>query len=257
MPLHHRIDSAAERFRVWEAELKQSGRLVEAIRLSNEIVDPSHANADTCWQTIWPKPLYANTKVELGEAMIERLEPLMRGGWKSWGNDPEQLLITHKGGNSGAGNFEISGLMKDLVRSTRIAPHRLFAIQGGAAFLRHFAAQDGEAAPLKGFAEFPLEMQVLWLQSLAGRGWGHISALHVLTDFGLAVKPDIHLARTVHALEFLPYVVERTSPSPLEALAIVQGVDALGNALFGDDYGGKERRYLDKVLMDVSRFGLL
>lgn len=253
----HLLSRAVERFLVWEAELERLGELSEALKLSLEVVDPTIANATQCWANIWPKPLYANTKVRIGEKMIARLEPLMKESWRTWGVENGQLVVTHKGGSNSTDNFEISGEFKEAVKECRIAPHRLYAIQGAANFMRHIVAHGGEDKPLKTFSELPLEIQILWLQSLGGRGWGHISALHVLTDFGLAVKPDIHLARTIHALDFLPYVIDRASPQPLEAMAIVQGADALGRALYGGVYGSRERRYLDKVLMDVSRCGLL
>ena len=80
-------------------------------------------------------------------------------------------------------------------------------------------------------------------------GLGEITVLHALTDMGLAVKPDLHLTNTMRHFGLNPR-------DPLEINAHV------GDLLCALRRSGranipKKIRYVDKVLMEISRQGII
>lgn len=252
-------------FRAWEAELARRGALAEAQRLSEEMSNALIADVEECWRQIWNKPLYANTKVAIGERYEEKLSSIMPGAWRFIGLDRERFLITHQGKGSSAENFAESGSIIQQIRNVSgVAAKRLFAIQGGAAFLRELVAENGESAPLSPYAADDLDKMLEKLQNIIsdfrprlGRGWGHITVMHMLTDFGLSVKPDIHLVKTVRRLGIVEGLRDATLPNEREAIAIVTAIAHLVQAVYGDEASFAKLRYTDKMLMDASREGLL
>lgn len=50
----------------WEDLLASLNPVLEANRLANAVLDPRTASPDECWEAIWEKPLFANTRVEAG-----------------------------------------------------------------------------------------------------------------------------------------------------------------------------------------------
>ncbi|WP_054123680.1 hypothetical protein [Novosphingobium sp. AAP93] len=242
--------------RSWENLLLEINPLQEAQHLAASVLDPATATADQCWTLIWDKPLFANTRVATGVQSVRKLEPYMAGAWRTWGTPNGAFSITHRGGYNKRSNFHVSGSAAPAVDALGIARHRLLAVQGGARLLRALAAED-PIHPFKSFASLDRPKTVTRIQELAGRGWGHITTLHLMTDFGLAVKPDLHLVRTVKAIGLAPHIRESNVPNIEDALTINNAVDDLGKKLFGDEYGPSKRRYLDKILMELSRQDLL
>ncbi len=241
---------------IWEELLRNVNPLREAENLAAAVLDPAIATADECWWLVWNKPLFANTRVEIGENATKSLEPFMVSAWQDWGLPTGPIAISHTGGLNQRANFVVTGSKADEIETLGIARHRLLAIQGGANLLRALVKEDADN-PFKPIAALSRRDAVHRIQSLAGRGWGHITALHLLTDFGLAVKPDLHLVRTIKATGLLPHLAPREVPSLNDALTINEAVDELGTRIYGPDYGPTKRRYLDKVLMELSRKGLL
>jgi hypothetical protein len=240
----------------WEALLRGVNPLAEAKRLANTVLDPMKATAEECWTRIWDKPLFSNTRVAIGEKALKALGPFMNQAWRDWGTSGGAIQISHLGGYNRRENFRVTGRDAETIDGLKIARHRLFAIQGGASMLRALVAEN-PSAPFKPFAGMDRAQMVTQIQSRAGRGWGHITALHLLTDFGLAVKPDLHLVRTAQALGLLPVKAKEHVPTLKDALKINDMVDSHGQRIFGTDYGPSNRRYLDKILMELSRQGLL
>ncbi|OYU75103.1 MAG: hypothetical protein CFE32_15545 [Alphaproteobacteria bacterium PA3] len=86
-----------------------------------------------------------------------------------------------------------------------------------------------------------------------GRGWGHITVMHMLTDFGLSVKPDIHLVRAARQLGLVEGLRPVSSPNEPEALAIVTAIVRVVQAVYGNEASFAKLRYTDKMLMEASR----
>ena len=113
-------------------------------------------------------------------------------------------------------------------------------------------------AHLPGFPRVS-EANVRELEGIFGWRWGHTTVMHALTDVGLSVKPDTHLAKTVRAINLVPGIPKRGVPTRAKAVEINWGVCRL----LGDirstvrtDIPGNPR-YIDKVLMEISRKELL
>lgn len=254
---HAKIQNAANLLRGCLEGNIGNEHLKEAERLANELQSPETATPDQCWGLIWDKPLYANTRVEAGRRNIKRLSPfLISNDWRQWGLNEETVQITHLGGSNARRNFVISGKLAAEIEGLNIALHRLLAIQGGAVLLRTFV-NTNPAAPFKQFVDLERSGMVELIRAHAGRGWGAITALHLLTDFGLAVKPDVHLVRSVNALGLHTDINNQRVPNLAEALKINDTVDNLGRILFKNEYGRNKRRYLDNALMEISRHGIL
>lgn len=79
----------------------------------------------------------------------------------------------------------------------------------------------------------------------------------MLTDFGLAVKPDLHLVRTMRRLSLLGDIKENKVPDEKDAIKVNNAVVKLAKVIYGEAYKPADLRYLDKVLMEVSRQKLL
>jgi len=84
----------AIRFKALEAKLAAlyPNAIREAEALAAQVVDPSVADADAVWQRVWDKPLFANIKVAIGVASAAKLDPYMRGAWRTWGLQAANLL---------------------------------------------------------------------------------------------------------------------------------------------------------------------
>lgn len=248
------IETQVRLVKAWERGLREQGTLVLAEKLRDAVTDPRTASAEQCWIVIWNKPLYANTKVAIGERYQLKLEPFMTGAWRTIGLDPAFLKISRIGRGSSNDAFSVAG---SLAQQCRIAARRLYAIQGAAQYLRKSVQDFGEVTPLAHLASSDLALLVPQLKEQLGRGWGPITILHMLTEFGLAVKPDLHLVRAVQALNLMPELKPDKVPGEADALKINVAVKELARAVFGQQSGPAELRYLDKVLMEASRQGLL
>ena len=228
----------------------------KAQSLAASTVDPRTATAEAIWGVLWDKPLYANARVAVAERWVASIAPEMPGAWQTWGADAAVFCIHQdEPGVVKRANFKVlGGQAVDFVARHSMALHRLHRIQGAAIALRKRAA----ASPLP-FADLvgrPLAEVVSTLQHEFGPGWGPITVLHALTDMGLAAKPDIHVVRTMRFLQLCPGLSDRKVPSFREAIQINQEVRNLLKALGRPDTAA-ELRYLDKVLMDISRRELL
>ena len=254
-----------DQFAAWEDALADSGAISAAQRLSDAMSDVRRADADECWRQIWTKPLYSNTKVAIGESYEKKLAPFMKGAWCFIGDDREKFFVEHDGGGNKKENYSAGGSIIEQIREVSgIAAKRLLAIQGGAAFLRAMVAANGASAPLACYAVNDLDAMLKQLATLSptlrqrlGRGWGHITVMHMLTDFGLSVKPDLHLVRTARHLGLVSGLRDVNVPSEREAMAIVTATVRLVQARYGEAADPAKLRYTDKFLMEASREKLI
>jgi len=259
------VHNDVEQFGLWEKGLNDINKLEEALRLRDGVLDPRVASTEECWLRIWNKPLFSNTKVNIGHSYMEKLRPFMLEAWRFVGVDPEKFIITHDGRGNRAENYSASGLVVSQIRKVSgIAAKRLLGIQGGGNFLRTMVRFNGESAPLAPYAANDFDAMLDQLprliaefRILLGRGWGHITVMHMMTDFGLAVKPDLHLVRTVRHLRLVEGLRDVAVPNEREAILIVTAITRLVQAVYGPSADFANLRYADKVLMDASLEGLV
>jgi hypothetical protein len=252
-------------FRAWEAALAKTPELQAARNLSDVMCDPLTANAEACWYQIWTKPLYANTKVVIGETYQAKLAPFMEDAWRYIGLDSSRYVVSREGKGVNAEAFSKAGsVLEEIGAISGIAARRLLAIQGGANLLRTLVREDGEAAPftpyaVAGIGEISKKLPdtLKTMQDLLGFGWGHITVMHMLTDFGLSVKPDLQLVRTARYLDLIDGLPDVAVPNKKQALAIVAMAVSFVQAIYGPDATAQDLRYFDKVLMEASRQKLI
>lgn len=215
-------------------------------------IDPRRATAAQAWRAIWDKPLYANTRVGTGRRWVEELEPFMDDAWEVWGADPEQFMITRIGRGRDAGSFHMVGVQAQEVRAASgTSLHRLYAIQNAAGLLRGLAAES--ETPVIQFWTEPLNSLVPDLRRKLGWGWGPITVLHMLTDFGVAGKPDLHLMRSLR--QFGIWSSSRDQPTDAEALAVNHAIRQM--VLKTGELTPARLRRIDIELMALSRYGVI
>lgn len=244
--------------KAWEHALRHRTALADAERLRDSVVDPRTANAEACWAVMWNKPLYANTYVAIGQRYEEAIARDMYGAWRFIGINPKQYKITHLRGSNASTNFTVDGALANQIRADhKIALHRLLAIQGAAQLLRERVETFGEQAPFSNASEEPLDTLIPLLRTTLGRGWGHITVMHMLTDLGLSVKPDLHLVAAVQRLGLLTNMERTKVPSQQDAVLISEAVATLAKDFAGGSASPANLRYVDKILMEASRQKML
>ncbi|HEV2274243.1 MAG TPA: hypothetical protein VGR96_08760 [Acidobacteriaceae bacterium] len=226
----------------------------EAKALAENLTDPQTASADAVWARLWNKPLYANTKVATGTRWVERLAPHMDGAWRSWGLQGEAVYIAKVGSGISPESFRRSEQADEIRRTTRIPIHRLFAIQGAARALRERASRCDR--PYADLVDADPDAIVSTVRQEMGWGWGNITVLHFLTDLGLACKPDVHLVRTVRHLGIVLNLSDQKVPGLTAVIEINCAVRSLLESVYGS-FTPQKLRYLDKVLMEISRQKLI
>ncbi|MGB7136352.1 MAG: hypothetical protein WBD46_13750 [Acidobacteriaceae bacterium] len=247
------VQGTVDRYKELERQLyeqfPQARKDAEA--LAAGIANPDTADADAIWEHTWNKPLYANTRVDTGDAWIRKLKPHMPGAWRQWGLG-DSFLLERPGKGSKNEAFKAQNSFTAQVRKeTGIAMYRLFAIQGAAGALRERRKRSN--TPYADLINIdPAEMVPL-VQKEMGFGWGCITVLHFLTDLGLACKPDLNLMRT---LRHLGMWNGRGTPTCEECIEINRRVRMLLERLDGSVTPAR-LRYLDKILMEISRYGLI
>lgn len=265
-------------------------KVCDARNLARDIIDVERSDSDTCWRKLWDKPIYANLRVREADRIKEALKQILweydkveiRHAWKLLGKDSSVFRIEKFGNGIARKSFRLEGtLAKRIGENTdpKIALHRLYYIQQAAGALRQRdRISDFPFSDLIDCAEERIEETVSKLMKEFGAGWGYVTVLHALTDMGLAVKPDVHLVRTMRHLGFCSGAPVDRVPTKHQACRTVLDVkrlqkelenEALGAVWWGEPYAkndgdelrGMARRrrlrWLDKILMEISRCGLL
>lgn len=246
------LHEAKQRFLAIEHELRcrYPDAILEAQRLSNQVKNPMALNIEDIWEILGTKPLYANTRTNIARSYVDKLAPLIANGrWRIWGDNIKPFISLAGPANRNA-SFSFTRHAPVELQCVGISRKRLFAVQGAAQALVDLQTQTKDQ--LAGMVDRKLEVLVPELIEKFGKGWGCITVLHFLTDMGIAVKPDIHLVRSVHTLQLLSGIRQRKQPTMSEALAMVEAVKGLVNEVYGE-ITPKRLRYVDKVLMAASQ----
>lgn len=224
-----------------------------AMMLGDTVVDASTASADECWNVLWDKPLWANTRVSTAAPKVEALREILGGAWREMAKPHGEFEIARIGPGFAIDAFTIVGEKANLIRTKyKVAPHRLYAMVSAGKVL----ADRNGIRPFEDLVGKSLEDSVKQLQQELGFGWGPITILHFLTDLGLACKPDLHLVRTLRALGIAPDMVSGEVPSFDKAIAINEKVKELTMGVKGNQ-NPTSLREVDKALMEFSMNNLL
>ncbi|WP_145953424.1 hypothetical protein [Oceaniglobus indicus] len=234
-----------------ELAKKSPRSIVEADQLAGEVLHIEEAQAIELWQVIWNKPIFANSTVKGAEGTIAKLKGagFMDDALLEWGTSRKVFLIDKVGNGSARASFVCHGKWFDKQSLLgQIPRHRLYAIQNAAIALRR--RTEVRAYPFSDLSANTTAQNVVLLRSEFGAFWGDITVLHLLTDLGLAIKPDLHLVKTVAALR--GPTCKGKVPNTSESLAINNFVHDLLMRVEGKFAPGKLRR-MDKLLMEASR----
>ncbi|MET1755535.1 hypothetical protein ABVV53_08690 [Novosphingobium sp. RD2P27] len=232
----------------------------DAEELAADIGKPERDGPSEVWRHMWNKPLFANTMVQIGLNWVAQLTPFVEGDlWRQWG-DPTRPYLTLNGPANRNDSFAYTDYAPPQLRELPITKKRLFAVQGAAQALARWSAQS--AAPLIRFVPLDRHDLVPTMMHELGRGWGHITTMHFLTDVGLSVKPDRWLVRTMVWANLggndLTDILDtnRAVPSLPQAIAIDLAVKKLVIEVDGV-LTPRRLRYFDKILMEASRQGIV
>ena len=229
--------------------------ILEAKALAAATVDPQTATPDQIWRVLWDKPLYANARVDVAKRWVADINDDMQGAWQVLGADPAVFTVRQVRPGMKRECFEVQGdLGRDFIARHSVALHRIYRIQGVAKALKARALRY--AHPFADIVGRPLSDVIPLLQAEFGPGWGVITVLHALTDMGLAVKPDIHLVKTMRFLKLSNGISDRKVPDFRDAIRINDAVRQLLAAI-GQTDNPSDLRYIDKVLMDLSHRDVL
>lgn len=255
-------------FRNYENALAQCApkMLDDAINLAARQVDVHTVAPNLLWRLIWDKPLYANSSVTAADNRVRNIEFLfaeLPSTRNNWINDFRVEFNLVEIGQKRAHwadhrNYKYPGKRsKQLSTEFNIPGRRLRAIYGAG---KAFAQWHGRFP--NRFFKLSRQKQIFAIRRSFGAGWGTISAAHLLTDLGLAVKPDIHLVATAQAIGLIE-IKNYQFGMPLSDSRLTETIDRvveLNEALNPNSTSMtlvKSLRRLDKVLMEISRQKLL
>jgi hypothetical protein len=241
---HKTIESACSLYCDLRKHLPNTAKQEVERILKNWPIDPRNATAEQAWPVIWTKPLFANTRVAIGQRWINELTEHMPNAWRTWGL-PNEFRITRN-----IGSFAIEGAQAHVVRqASRVPIHRLYAVQGAAELFRKLAKNSPEA-PVQSFWADSLEETDFNRFNEFGWGWGPITILHMLTDFGVACKPDIHVIRSLRYLGIWKGKVDQATAK--EALAVNKAIRAMVMHI-SQNVTPSDLRRIDIELMHLSK----
>ena len=170
-------------------------------------------------------------------------------------------LIT-KTGKSGANtDFRFEGNLKSEINSLSIAYKRLYSIHCAAISLREM--MDNNPYPLAFLMDEPMDQNYPFKKYMKqisfGYGWGAITKLHTMADLGCAVKPDLHVCRTIHHLGMCPEIPTSVENPNLEQSIIINlaCMELLSELQKRFPEEGYRLRSLDYILMRISLNSLL
>jgi hypothetical protein len=256
------IDQVVNEYKILESKLKSKcpDEIEAAEKLADKVIDPSNTSIEKVWRSIWEKPLYSFVTTSTGEKWISSLEPYMKNSLNTWGYE-EELLIRKIGKTGKNIDFQIIGKLSSKIKDLNIAYSRLYTIQCAVISLREM--MNNNPCPLAFLMDKPMDQNYPFKKYMKqisfGYGWGAITKLHTMADLGCAVKPDLHVCRTIHHLGMCPEIPKGVKvPNKKQCISINFACIELLNELqkrFPSE--GHRLRSLDYVLMRISKREIL
>ena len=214
------------------------------------VVDPQNSTAAGAWSVIWHKPLFTNARIETAKTWRVQLVPEMESAWRTWGKREYFKIKQVRAGRSND-VFQVTGKCSDVLERANVAVFRLFAIQSAAkAFRKRTKCSKYSKYPMADLCDHPLRKIVPDLQKEFGWGWGPTTVFHMLTDFGMAIKTDRHVVRSLRKLDI--WKCRRNNVSVREAILLNEAVRALCATHYGK-IAPQDLRQMDLYLMRISK----
>jgi hypothetical protein len=237
--------------------------------LTKNLVNIAEITPEEFFIKVSDKPMFANTRVETGVAWHRKTRDTIGYSLENWSQN--NIDISYLGGGAKNKNFEIKGNLSERLKSLGIASSRFWVTQNLARFaikktdkvpafkhlrIDHSAMQKSSWDDAVKEYEKIVENFVLKI----GTFFGHITAMHCLTDFGGFVKPDLWLTKSVNYLTGANY---QRVPNPTEAaqiavfcLKLLPVLHPEYNSMSNQDIF-KALRELDFILLELGRQGVL
>jgi len=236
---------------------------------------PAQIDANAVWRFGRDKPCYANIKLKIGERVAQDIGLSQDfDDWRTIACDDWAISMIERGRSwKSNSNYRIEGrAVKNFVLMLErggLSSYlwRLYCIRELA-----LALKRGGVGPciqtlvecVDAYGELPIERVKQWTKQfgqLAGLGWGHTTAYHMLTDLGVAVKPDIHLTKSLARMGLLaPALLSDASEDELRnenaQHSAAKRAMALSKSIIPTAHPADSRsamREVDKVLMEWSR----
>jgi hypothetical protein len=240
------------RFNKMEEDLESQRNLsiVEANELSESILNIEKSTAEIFWNSAWFKPVFSFVNLATAGRWVDEIAKPMENAWRNVGEKDSWLAVER---DVETGVFNIAGEALNDIRSISNIPlKRVFAIKGAAVAVKARSNAEYPFSEYSVQSDQNLQKLLTDIRAEFGLFWGPATALHLLTEFGLACKPDIHLVRAVRHLGIGLSFVEDSPHTVRRAVEVVCKVKELVVCLDGV-LSQKRLRYVDKVLMEYSR----
>lgn len=250
---------SVELFQKLERDLNSSQpeSIKEAIRLSESIIDLSKASKSDVWEKLWEKPLFSNRKTYWSLEAVETYKNVFLPNLKEMDPNGAKFGATRKlvSNNNKRGSsipkYEFTGTcVKKIQTWDKFRPRKIHAIINAGHWLNNQTKES-----IFELSELPIDICVRKLEKELGYEWGLITVMHFLTDCGLCCKPDIHVTATCKHIGIIALDSDPEN-NDKDALMLNTSVRNLANELHPNP-SPKQFRYLDKVLMEISRTGLI
>lgn len=235
---------------------------------------PEKIQVSNVWQRGKDKPCWSNIQVAVGKRISSDL--LLSEDFNSHttiASDEWEIVMRERGRRWKANeNFELRGrIVKAFIHS--LTPGglksflwKMYAIRNLAVALESDTDVRSMVSELAGIGHLPAEDLTQWTDSFSrhvGMGWGPVTVYHLLTDLGVAVKPDLHLVRSAVRMGLLspqvPSDVDQEGIDMVSEHSVVVAVIELSKSIKATACPSKPNtslREVDKVLMEWSRQGL-
>lgn len=270
--------TAAARYAIIRDELRQQAPAswAEVVKLAQAV--PIQITPDSFWQFGRDKPCWSNIHEVTGGRLAADLEASPDFDHPEKIASPDWEIRMRSTGHTWKknGNFELVGpavraFVSGLPTKSSLRNYlwRLFAIREFAKSLTTKPALiDMINVLINSRFDFGPDGIYKWacrFAQLAGRGWGPTTVMHMLTDLGFAIKPDVHVRYSAvriglltpeYATDFSEDYIKNNKETldPLVVRAIM--VMAPHVDPVADPQAAFALREIDKVMMEWSKQGL-
>lgn len=239
---------------------------------------PERIDANAVWRFGRDKPCYSNIRVPIGERVAQDIGRSKDfDHWQKIASEDWAITMLESGRRwKRNSNFKIEGYAAknfvSILERGGLSSYlwRLYCIRELALALKRGRIEPCVQTLVKyveTYGELPTDQVKQWTRQfgrLAGLGWGHTTAYHMLTDLGVSVKPDIHLTKSVVRMGLLAPALpsdtreDKLRDTNVQHLAAKRAME-LSKWITPTAYIANPRsamREVDKVLMEWSRHGL-
>jgi hypothetical protein len=267
--------TAAARYAIIRDELRQQAPAAwaEVVQLAQDV--PAQITPDSFWQFGKSMPCWSNIHVTTGGCLAANLESSPDFDHAEKIASPDWEIRMRSTGRTWKknGNFELVGpavraFVSGLPAKSSLRNYlwRLFAIREFAKSLTTKPALiDMINVLINSRFDFGPDGIYKWacrFAQLAGRGWGPTTVMHLLTNLGFTIKPDVHVRYSAVRIglltpeyastlseDYIKNKKETLDPLAVHAImAMVPYVDPVANP-----QAALALREIDKVMMEWSK----